>query len=125
MKGDRDYNPQADVQLRPVQDARFRVRFIQPGRPCGEIAQAMADSIMKICDAATRPEPMPVWGRYRGSGRSFRVRRSGKSYEVRVFVAPVARMAFLSVMEFLPEADSGEVQPGFDLVRDSFISKWK
>lgn len=120
MKGDERYDPQACVQLRPVQDARIGLWLIVPAMSSEEAADSATDAIMGDFDALAMPVPFTNWGDLKGAGRSFEGISERQTYLVRVFFAPVAEERFLYVFEIVNKSALDKVQPGFDLIRRTF-----
>jgi hypothetical protein len=125
MKGDEEYDPRADVQLRPIQDARIELCLINPALSSEETAEASAAASMESFEALAPAASFEEWGSYKGAGRSFEGLIQGKAYTVRIFVAPVTVDASLYVFEMSEKASLDKVQPGFDLIRRSFRCLWQ
>ena len=120
MKGAPEYDPKKAVSVRPVQDARIRLSFFRPAMGSEQAADVITDTVMDSFGAATRAKSFAEWGGYKGCGRSFEGRMHGKTYSVRVFIAPMAEDLFFYVFEISDKADAGKLQLGFDLIRNSF-----
>jgi hypothetical protein len=120
MKGDPEYDPEANVQIRPVQDARVRLCLIRPTLSSEEAVDASIEANMAIFGALAPAGSFEEWGSYRGAGRSFEGLIKGKAFTVRIFVAPVTVDASLYASEISEKASLDKVQPGLDLIRGSF-----
>jgi hypothetical protein len=120
MKGDPEYDPEANVQIRPVQDARVRLCLIRPTLSSEEAVDASIEANMAIFGALAPAGSFEEWGSYRGAGRSFEGLIKGKAFTVRIFVAPVTVDASLYASEISEKASLDKVQPGLDLIRRSF-----
>lgn len=120
MKGNKDYDPQANIQLRPVQDARIGLILIALERSSEEAAALATDAIMDSFEALAPAVPFAEWGSYKGAGRSFQGRSEGRTYHVSIFIAPVAETCHVYWYAIVNEAVLDQVQPGLDLIRGTF-----
>lgn len=121
MKGEKDYDPQVNVAVRPVQDARIILGYISTAEGgCGTAVDNALAAIQENFGALAPPIAFEAWGGYKGSGKRFEGLIQGRKYRAWIFVAPVAENVGLYILEFSALADEDQVGPGFELIRSSF-----
>lgn len=122
MKGDAEYDPESDIQVRPVQDARVRLLLFKSEvgseAAADAMAAAMQEDLKVVADILTFEE----WGELKGVGRRFEARVKAQTVAVRIFVTPLAEDCHLCVTEIYDLSAQEKVQPGFELVRKTFRS---
>jgi hypothetical protein len=122
MKGDKDYDPQRNVTVRPVQDARIIIFHLTPSgeMTCRVFAERVLEAIQNTFGALASPSSFEVWGGFKGIGERFEGLFEGRAYVVRIFVAPVTEKTWLYILETSLKADDDRVLPGFELIRKTF-----
>lgn len=121
MKGEKDYDPRANVAVRPVQDARIILGYISVAEGgCGTAVDNVLGSVQGKFGALAPPIALEAWGGFKGAGKRFEGLIRGREYRVWIFVAPVAENVGLYVLEISALADEDKVGPGFELIRSSF-----
>jgi len=122
MKGDAEYDPESDVQVRPVQDARVRLLLFKSEVGSEAAADTMAAAMQENLKVAADILTFDEWGGLKGVGRRFEARIKARTVAVRIFVTPLAEDCHLCVTEIYDLSAQDKVLPGFELVRKTFRS---
>jgi len=119
---DPDYDPDHDFELQP-QFADAAVHFWifhAPIDPEAEVATT-ADNLARVYELVDRRK-LHAWGRFRGAGWRLEARAEGGRIVMSSFCAALPGGGF-EILEVTDERFSSTLEPGFQLIRESF--EWK
>ncbi len=114
-----DYDPDHDITIEPIQDALVVIRVSDDAVVPEEELASRLEAYRQLLTFA-QPSRFTNWGAFVGAGAEFRGELDGDRYLVRIFTTSTATRGF-TIIEQSAESVAREVEPGFTLIRSSFL----
>jgi hypothetical protein len=94
--------------------------FFEPEGSAAEHLENWSEGIGEEFEDCEEGGALVEWGDLEGLGQVIFGSVGKRNYEARGFIAPISEDRYLQVQEIFMRSQTGQVQPGFDLIRRTF-----
>jgi len=112
----------AQVRVEPLQDAAITLWFFEPEASAAEHLENWSEDICESFEDCEESGTLDEWGDLVGLGRVISGKIGNSKYEARGFIASISEGRYFMVQEILLRSQADDVQPGLDLIRNTFRS---